>query len=48
MADSLNSDVLIKNQVIEETKISHLNEIQNMESEFEALQHKYDRKELVL
>jgi hypothetical protein len=47
-ADKLNSDLLLKNQVIEEVKLSHLAELQNLESEFEALQHKYDRKELVL
>lgn len=39
---------MIKNQVIEEAKIFHHNEIQNLESDFSALQHKYDRKELIM
>ena len=33
---------------MEESKINQFNEINNLQSEFEALQHKYDRKELVL
>lgn len=46
--DSLNSDLLIKNQVFEETNINHELEKQHIESELEAIKHKYDRKELVL
>ena len=34
--------------MIEENRIMALQEVQNLESEFEALQHKYDRKELIL
>ena len=44
----INGEVLLKNQMIEENRIMALQEVQNLESEFEALQHKYDRKELIL
>jgi hypothetical protein len=33
---------------VEENRINAINEIQNLESEYESLQHKYDRKELIL
>ena len=46
--DTLNGDILLKNQIIEENRINAINEIQHLESEYEALQHKYDRKELIL
>lgn len=39
---------MIKNQVIEENNTNHQLELQNVESDLEAIQHKYDRKELVL
>lgn len=42
------ADLLLKDQVIEETKVIHLSEVQNLESEFVALQYKYDRKELIM
>ena len=35
--ESLNSHMLILNQVMEETKINQFNEINNLQSEFEAL-----------
>lgn len=46
--DGLNSELLIKSQVFEEHKNMHQLELQNLESELEAIKHKYDRKELVL
>lgn len=46
--DQLNSEMLLKNQIFEEQRINQVNEITNLESEYESLKHKYDRKELVL
>jgi seryl-tRNA synthetase len=46
--DTLNSEILIKDQILEEKQIHALNEYNNISSELEALKHKYDRKELVL
>lgn len=48
MNDLLNGEVLLKNQIIEDNKMKMIGEIQNLQSELEALQHKYDRKELIL
>lgn len=48
MNDLLNGEVLLKNQIIEDNKMKMIAEIQNLQSELEALQHKYDRKELIL
>ena len=39
---------MLKNQIVEENRINAISQIQNLESEYEALQHKYDRKELIL
>ena len=46
--DTLNGEILLKSQIIEENRIGAINEIQQLESEYEALKHKYDRKELIL
>lgn len=40
--------MLLKNQIIEENRMNAIGEIQNLESEYEALKYKYDRKELIL
>ena len=48
MNDLLNGEVLLKNQIIEDNKMKMIGEIQNLQSELESLQHKYDRKELIL
>ena len=48
MNDLLNGEVLLKNQIIEDNKMKMVGEIQILQSELEALQHKYDRKELIL
>lgn len=46
--EGLNGDILLKNQVIEDNKMKMLGEIQNLQSELDMLNHKYDRKELIL
>ena len=48
MNDLLNGEVLLKNQIIEDNKMKMIADIQNLQSELESLQHKYDRKELIL
>ena len=44
----MQSDVLLKSQIIEDNRMNAISEIQNLESEYEGLKHKYDRKELIL
>jgi|TARA_B110001450_G_C17511549_1_gene436612 hypothetical protein len=46
--DGVNTDMLLKNQIDEENRINQVTEINFLESEFEGLKHKYDRKELIL
>ena len=40
--------MLLKNQIDDENRINLVNEINFLESEFESLKHKYDRKELMM
>jgi hypothetical protein len=46
--DQCNSEILIKTQIIDDITMKFTNELQSTENDFEALQHKYDRKELIL
>lgn len=46
--DNAKGEILLKNQVIEENKMKALLDVQNVQNEYEGLQHKYDRKELIL
>lgn len=46
--EELQGDVLLKSQIIEDNRMNAISEIQNLESEFDSLKHKYDRKELIL
>eukprot|EP00356_Strombidium_inclinatum_P010689 CAMPEP_0170485444 /NCGR_PEP_ID=MMETSP0208-20121228/4715_1 /TAXON_ID=197538 /ORGANISM="Strombidium inclinatum, Strain S3" /LENGTH=215 /DNA_ID=CAMNT_0010759101 /DNA_START=639 /DNA_END=1286 /DNA_ORIENTATION=+ len=46
--DSLNTEILLKNQVIEENTMNAHIQMQNMESDMEQIKHNYDRKELIL
>lgn len=44
----MSSDVLLKSQIIEENRINFIQEKRQLESDFDGLNHKYDRKELIL
>ena len=46
--DNAKGEILLKNQVIEENKMKALLDVQNVQNEYEGLQNKYDRKELIL
>ena len=35
--EELQGDILLKNQIVEENRINAINEIQNLESEYESL-----------